>query len=623
MTLSVLSLLVASVLQIVLNLQAQQKYVAAQQELIAWQAADEVSHFIEHVCSTLELVGRVNRPISRSTVEQRALLEHLLGLQPAFRQVTLLDDQGQELVKLTRLVVVTSQDLVNQADSDWFGQVRQKQAYFSSIYIDDLTNEPLVTVAMPLTDAFDQFEGALVVEVNLRFMWNLVDSLQIGEEGRAYVVDREGTLIAFGDISRVLRGENVSHLEYVDQFLNNQSPSTQLRLSKGINNQYVISTYVPLETPDWAVVVELPAIEAYQPVILNVVLSIGGAIMVALLASVAAIYLSRRLVAPLRKLTETTTCIAQGQWEFEAPIQGTTEVRGLAQAFNRMVQALKRSEEQLKRYHKQLEELVEERTKELTQTVEHLKATQKQLIESEKMAALGRLVATIAHEINTPIGVGVTAASTLENETKLLVAECQNGGLKRSSLKMYLHTASQSSQLILSNLQRAADLVHTFKLVTVDQSRSQRRSFALKSYLETTLRHLDPQLKRSQHTWKVKADETITLNSYPTAFSQVVTNLVMNSLTHAYQEGESGQLSFECFVYHERVIIEYADDGCGMTPNQLSKIFEPFFSSPRHRGGSGLGLHIVYNLVTQTLGGTIRCESEVGVGTKFILSLPH
>jgi predicted ATPase/signal transduction histidine kinase/tRNA A-37 threonylcarbamoyl transferase component Bud32 len=275
----------------------------------------------------------------------------------------------------------------------------------------------------------------------------------------------------------------------------------------------------------------------------------------------------------------------------------------------------------LQRHRDHLEELVSERTHKLSQTLEHLKATQAQLIESEKMAALGSLVAGVAHEINTPVGIGVTAASTLENETQTLLAAYKTG-LKRSDLKTYIKTAMQCSQLILSNLERAAKLVHSFKQVAVDQTSLEKRAFTVKNYLEATLRSLAPHLKPTKHTIQIIGDEEITLNSYPGAFSQIATNLVMNSISHAYKAGEVGQLSFKMTDKNERILIEYSDDGCGIPEEHLPKIFEPFFTTARYQGGTGLGLHIVYNLVTQKLDGTIRCESQVGKGTKFIIDLP-
>ncbi len=286
------------------------------------------------------------------------------------------------------------------------------------------------------------------------------------------------------------------------------------------------------------------------------------------------------------------------------------------------ITARKQAETLLAEYNRTLETQVSQRTQELSQALENLKATQKQLIESEKMAALGGLVAGVAHEINTPLGNGITAASTLAHETQLFVSAFEQGKLKKSALTAYLDIAAESSDLILSNLQRAGELIKSFKQVAVDQTNLEKRCFKLKIYLDEVLLSLKPKLKRTPHQVTVQGGEDISLESYPGALSQVVTNLVLNSILHGYKNTEAGHLQFDITLSCDRVIIQYSDDGCGIPPEHLNKIFEPFFTTARDRGGSGLGLHIVYNLVTQTLKGTIHCDSQVGYGTTFTLGLP-
>jgi signal transduction histidine kinase len=238
------------------------------------------------------------------------------------------------------------------------------------------------------------------------------------------------------------------------------------------------------------------------------------------------------------------------------------------------------------------------------------------------MAALGGLVAGVAHEINTPVGVGVTAASLLEQKTTQFRDTYNNGQMKRSDLEKYLDIAEQSSQMLLKNLNRAAELIQSFKQVAVDQSSEECREFPIKHYLEEILLSLRPKLKRTKHTIDIQGSDDLILNSYPGAFSQIVTNLVMNSLLHAYEPEDAGLLTFGFKQANSQLIFEYSDDGKGIAEENLSKIFEPFFTTKRGQGGSGLGLHIIYNLVTQKLAGTIRCESKLGKGTKFIILLP-
>ena len=269
-----------------------------------------------------------------------------------------------------------------------------------------------------------------------------------------------------------------------------------------------------------------------------------------------------------------------------------------------------------------LEQKVAERTQELSDALAHLKTTQAQLVESEKMASLGGLVAGVAHEINTPIGIGLISASTLTKKTEVTLNAFKSNQLKKSTMAAYFDQVNHGSQLILKNLERASELVKSFKQVAVDQSNLEKRSFVVKKYLEEMLVALKPKFQNTPHQITLNGDEQIEISSYPGAFSQVVTNLLMNSITHAYQEGEKGQLCFDIRGESEQVIIEYSDDGCGIPAEHLPKIFDPFFTTERIKGGTGLGLHIVYNLVTQKLKGIINVESVVGVGTTFIINLP-
>ncbi|BAZ44716.1 multi-sensor signal transduction multi-kinase [Chondrocystis sp. NIES-4102] len=274
------------------------------------------------------------------------------------------------------------------------------------------------------------------------------------------------------------------------------------------------------------------------------------------------------------------------------------------------------------RLYNSLEQKVTQRTQELSTTLKNLQTTQQQLIESEKMAALGNLVAGVAHEINTPIGNSVTAASTLADETNIFNDQVITGQLKRSSLNNYLNLATEASEIILSNLQRAGELIHSFKQVAVDRTSLDIRSFALKPYLEEIFITLEPQLKKTPHQVIITGDSNIVIKSCPGVFAQIITNLITNSLIHAYPTNKAGKICLDIAQQSKEIIIKYQDDGCGISRDQLKSIFEPFFTTARERGGCGLGLHIVYNLVKQKLKGSIQVKSEVNLGTIFIISIP-
>jgi two-component system, NtrC family, sensor kinase len=266
--------------------------------------------------------------------------------------------------------------------------------------------------------------------------------------------------------------------------------------------------------------------------------------------------------------------------------------------------------------------ILEKKSDDLEQTLTNLSLMQNKLVEVEKMAALGGLVAGVAHEINTPVGTSITLASTLRDETQLLRTLIESGCLKKSLLNHYLEVATEVSSLILSNLNRAGELVHSFKQVAVDQSSSERRGFKVKEYIQEVVLSISPKFKQSLCNVSITGDDAINLYSYPGALAQVITNLINNSILHAYLPNQVGNISINVQQQCDRVIIEYSDDGSGIDPQIFGRIFDPFFTTARDRGGTGLGLHITYNLVTQKLQGRIDCESKIGKGTLFIVELP-
>ncbi len=266
---------------------------------------------------------------------------------------------------------------------------------------------------------------------------------------------------------------------------------------------------------------------------------------------------------------------------------------------------------------------LEDKVAQLAQLNADLVATQSHLVEAKKMAALGGLVAGVAHEINTPVGIAITAASAFSDDLIALSTAYDNDEMSQEEFEEFLDFGKQFTGLIVSNLNQAANLVQSFKQVAVDQSSEEKRTFVMLTYLEEILLTLKPKLNRIYHTIQIECAENLTLYSHPGAWYQIVTNLVLNSVIHGYAEGEHSNLFFNIQTNNGELNFEYQDDGCGIPSENLDKIFAPFFTTRRGQGGSGLGLHIIYNLVTQRLGGTIRCESELGVGTKFIIDLPY
>ncbi len=258
---------------------------------------------------------------------------------------------------------------------------------------------------------------------------------------------------------------------------------------------------------------------------------------------------------------------------------------------------------------------------ELSQTIDELHRTQKQLVEKEKMAALGTLVAGVAHEVNTPTGVSLTLATSLNRKTQELTALLQGKTMKYSDLQHYLATQDEGLGLIEANLQRIGELVTSFKRVSMDQSMDHRRPFAVKEYIQTVISALGAGLRPGTGQLRLDCPNELELNSYPGAFAQIITNLVSNSMSHGFKNKQVGHIDIRLKTHNQALLLDYRDDGSGMQPQTLEKLFDPFFTTDRQEH-TGLGMHILYNLVTQKLRGSVQCESEPGHGVHFMLHLP-
>ncbi|MEO5330180.1 MAG: CHASE domain-containing protein [Magnetococcus sp. THC-1_WYH] len=250
------------------------------------------------------------------------------------------------------------------------------------------------------------------------------------------------------------------------------------------------------------------------------------------------------------------------------------------------------------------------------------KRIQSELVQTEKMAGLGNMVAGVAHEINTPVGIGVTAASELSERTHNFADMVHTCGITEEELEDYLTSTNRLTYLIQSNLERSAALIRSFKSVAVDQSCENKRIFKVRQCVEATVTTLLHEFKRTKLAIVVSCPDDIEVRSYPGALTQIVLNLLNNSRIHGYSEGSPGRIKMEFSLDNGILLFTYQDDGRGMTDIERQRIYEPFFTTNREHGGSGLGMHVVYNLVTQTLAGTITCVSSPGEGVLFKIILP-
>lgn len=252
-----------------------------------------------------------------------------------------------------------------------------------------------------------------------------------------------------------------------------------------------------------------------------------------------------------------------------------------------------------------------------------LEQAQSQLLESEKMASLGGLVAGITHDVSTPLGISITAATFLRDQMQTMNTALDDRTLTQNQLQDFLAAGSDAMQLLENNLARAADLIGSFKQVAVDQTSESVREFNLKKYLQDVIQSLRPRWKNTQHQIELDCDEQINIVAPAGAFAQIFTNLMVNSLFHGFESQAKGQIRIVVTALNDNQLeFTYSDNGKGLTNEQMEKLFDPFFTTKRQQGGSGLGTHIIRNLVTQTLHGQITASSEVGKGLTYKFVIP-
>lgn len=310
------------------------------------------------------------------------------------------------------------------------------------------------------------------------------------------------------------------------------------------------------------------------------------------------------------------------------PINVNDDVQGVL-GFCLDITKIKEQEIKIKGFNKQLQIEVEQRTRELQESndeletsLENLRKTQNKLVESEKLASLGSLVAGVAHEINTPVGIGVTGTSHLKYLNDEISSKYINDEMSEEDFNEYLKSSSDLVKIINSNLNRTADIVKNFKQVAVDQTSEQKRIFKVKEYIRGVLISIESLLKNKNIKIEVQGDESLEVVSYPGFFAQIITNLISNSAIHGFKDLNEGNIFISIKKENSFLSFEYKDNGVGISKDNLNRIYDPFFSTNKENGGSGLGLNIVYNIVTMNLGGSIDCSSKLNEGTQFKVKIP-
>lgn len=365
--------------------------------------------------------------------------------------------------------------------------------------------------------------------------------------------------------------------------------------------------------------------------------NLAMALVLALVAYIISQLIRSRVLGPIHSFVKEIQDITFNKnFNTKVTKPNLTELQALSESVNSMLKKIQQqiekfevAESEITELNQSLEQKVVTRTQalrdsnqELLDALEQVHQYQSQVIQSEKMASLGQMVAGVAHEVNTPIGLGVTASTMLSDRIDEIQYELENKSLSAKKLNKFLAESKENTQIIYRNLSRAADLVSSFKQVAVDQTADNTRNVKLENFVHEVILSLHPTLKKYSHEIVVNCDSELEIKTKPGPINQVLINMIMNSLLHAFEEEGNGVMTIDIWCNNNMCYIKYHDNGKGIEEKIKQRIFDPFVTTKRGEGGSGLGLHLVYNLVTQALGGNIAVESELGDGATFNISFP-
>ncbi len=496
-----------------------------------------------------------------------------------------------------------------------------------------------------------------VMVVMILGLINYHSLIRVAENELQQRVERTNVMIA-RRVGRVMSEEKFGEaIRFLDDF-KHHSPIAGIRLIDN-NDQIVYNYFSPMaDTDELMRTIEAPVmfnnrqhgvvhltfsaknIQDLRTNMLSLTVSIIIALSITLIVTVRTI-VKKVLTISVRKIQTGVRTFARGDYDYRIDPGHYMDLQPTIQEINSMaiqisertaelqkeVAERERAQKALKKLNEELEQRVESRTADLelsnralTESLNLIRQTQLQLIESEKLASLGSMVAGVAHEINNPLGIRVTAASHLENKLKDFIEGIKSNS--QTDIESQLSVLQESTQIIRSNLKRASELISGFKKVAVDQTGEEKRIFNFYDYLQEIMLSLRPELKKAIVEVNIECPENLKIESYPGAISQVLTNLVLNTMRHGFKERQKGRIDIHVKTETDEMIITYHDDGMGISEHHRSKIFDPFFTTERGSGGSGLGLHIVFSIVTNTLKGTVSCESTPNEGCRFILRIP-
>lgn len=493
-------------------------------------------------------------------------------------------------------------------DRPWYDASKFDQdIYYTPPYYDWGTKEVVLSAIKSLSLDEDD-RGFVAIDFNLNILPSVIESINVGYEGEIFVVDGDGLYVYHPESSQILRGNIRDHMpEIKDQVYGGSEKDFQTVTLQG--QAYYLKT-LSIDKNQWQLVVLVKVSEVLSP-LKDFLMTFG--LLLFLLLFLLAVLMTKAIQAklkPIEGLKKYGGLVAKGHLDKTPPYdyaKRRDEMGDLARSFVTITEVFKQK-------NTMLEDRVQSQQKEIQKQYHYM-------LEKEKMASIGTLVAGVAHEINTPLGVSITTGTYIEELANDLISHHKDKKLSKVFFKKHLASLYDASDLMMSNLKRAEGLVMQFKDMTRQESHEDLETFVLKDLVDQVVRNLKPAYKDRPIEIINMVDPDIEMTSIVRAMTQVITNLIMNSLHHGFEDQTPGKLIFLGGLNNHEVEFVYEDTGCGMSQETLDHIFEPFYTTKRNGNNSGLGMFIIHNLIYQNLRGSLTCQSRLGEGVVFKMTL--
>lgn len=528
--------------------------------------------------------------------------------------------------------------------SPWYKAVvaDNSDSYWSASYADK-NGDIVISHARSMNDASGDSIGAIKIDWDLRVIANFLDKLEVSKNAFTFLVDSKSLQVLTYIDGEVVAGQKL----YENDFLKGRvdpTNSNRFTVIEGVEiNESLYNIFYTNSNSGLLFGAVIPNSDILLVVNRILEKNLTVALMAAIGLMLATTLLTILSFKPLNRIvTKINDSISHSEddslrvhaIDYQENNEFTSIVRALNSVYatvNKNIENMQKSKDEVMELNKILDEKVAQRTQELNKkadTLENsltqLKDAQRDLIESEKMASLGGLVAGVAHEINTPVGISVTAITHMKSKIREISSKFDDQTLTAEEFASFRKSANDGADIIESNLNKAADLIKSFKLVAVDQSSDERRIFDVKEYTDEVIRSLRPKTKAINPTLTLNIEDGEKINHCPGSFSQALTVMIVNSVIHGLDGVKDPAISISSHIDKDRdeVTLIYSDNGKGVKEEDLSKIFDPFYTTKRGEGGSGLGTHIMYNIINQVFKGSITAKSNPGNGLTYTIKFP-